>query len=210
MDTRCGTLAGARWHYRQKQQPCPPCLKAAADYQRRRRAKAAPKPVKQRPCGTTAAYQRHIREGEPPCGPCVKASNARSRRAYQQRKAPPVCGTVRASNAHRKKGEQCDRCDDADQQRRAARFRREMRQLSECGTFEGYLAHDRRGDQVCAPCRVARGRWLRATKAGVAYADVVIPDLQDFRWIEELTSKHPSRVQWNPQPEVEQLDPVLT
>jgi hypothetical protein len=76
-DIVCGTVQGAKRHYRRGEKPCEPCQEA------RRRDRDARNPITPKPCGTRAAYRRHQRHGETPCRACSDAENAYRRQIRQ-------------------------------------------------------------------------------------------------------------------------------
>jgi len=79
----CGTMAAARRHWRDGEEPCAPCREAELRYQRNR---TGAKPFQPATCGTVSGYRRHLRSGEAACREC-KAANAKNMREYKARRS---------------------------------------------------------------------------------------------------------------------------
>lgn len=81
------------------------------------------------------------------------------------------CGTTWAYRLHRRRGEECPECREANRLYQETRRRRLGVQPwtpVECGTNAGYTKHYETGTPVCEPCREARAayntEWWQAQK----------------------------------------------
>lgn len=129
-------------------------------------------------CGTRAGYKQHKRHRTDICQPCQDANNDYMAEYNRRRREPRTlkpCGTHAAYNRHLKHGETpCAPCTEGhrDYLRRSRKdtwgaTRLVTRPLNpeNCGTYKGYKAHKRRGQDACPPCATARTEYCRAQKA---------------------------------------------
>lgn len=79
----CGSMAAARRHWRNGEDPCDACREAELEYQR---AKRGSQPFRPAVCGTVGGYRRHLRETGQACADC-KAANAKAAREYNAQRA---------------------------------------------------------------------------------------------------------------------------
>ena len=79
----CGSMAAARRHWRNGEDPCDACREAELEYQRARKGS---EPFRPAACGTVSGYRRHRRDGEQACVEC-RAANAETARGYRARRA---------------------------------------------------------------------------------------------------------------------------
>lgn len=88
-----------------------------------------------------------------------------------------ACGTPGAYQQHRRRAEQCERCDAAQAVRTEAKRRAVIADAhAEGGTERGYYAHRRLGEAPCVPCTRAMraaGRAREAQRAAQRTAQLV-------------------------------------
>jgi hypothetical protein len=114
--------------------------------------------------GMSERQRRGRRVGDPVPDPVLIPSYGR-----------PVCGTQAALYRHRRDGEHCETClqaerDRAAEQRRTMRERNpRVRKVQPCGTDAAYRRHKKAGEPACAPCveahRAAEATRRRAFRA---------------------------------------------